>query len=191
MTPVDTKFQGPGPFFKGQDLILSGNDGPTFLRGCFVACTVFHVRYCPAPPPFCLAQSGGDTTPAETTTPIRRVSAFVSRSSFLTDLVPGSHRVWSWKVHFLSQRPEIVVTVRCRYARRLTHVASCQSGCVVTRRVTSAQCSDVLEWRVRWCIQAHPSNPIHAHAPPPRGTLGQQGTHEPQVQHNSEGPSRW
>ena len=134
-------FQGPGPFFKGQDLILSGNDGPTFLRGCFVAYTGFHVRYCPEPPPFSLAQSGGDTTPAETTTPIRRVSAFVSRSSFLTDLVPGSHRVWSWKVHFLSQRPEIVVMVRCRYARRLTHVASCQSGCVVTRRVTSAQCS--------------------------------------------------
>ena len=87
------------------------------MRSCFIPYTGFHVRCCPETPPSSLAQSGVDTAPAETTTPTGRVRAFVPRSLILTVLIPGSNRVWSWKVHLLSQRPEIVVMVRCRWSR--------------------------------------------------------------------------
>merc|ERR1712185_200021 len=105
------RFRDLSFFQRSGYLILSGSPCNAFLRSCFIPYTGFHVRCCPETPPFSLAQSGVDTAPAETTTPTGRVRAFVPRSLILTVLIPGSNRVWSWKVHLLSQRPEIVVMV--------------------------------------------------------------------------------
>ena len=152
------------------------------LHSSFLPHTGFHVHCCTKTPPISLAQCGGDTAPAETTTSIGCVGAFVTRSSLLTALDAGSHRVWSWKVQLLPERPELV-GIRKLFGHGpmqvcstpLTHVASCQSGCVVNAsrhkravlRCPGVACSLVYSRAV--CAPTHPltHSPTHPLTHPP------------------------